>query len=69
MMTVIVGRKVDGGTCRMVTLADGVDEPRIAEFPLPTQEAPLIPGKPQWANYVKGVVQHYKGRFLEEFDF
>ena len=62
MVTVIVGQKVDGNTCRVVTLADGVDEPRVTDFPLPTQGAPLTPGKPQWANYVKGVVQHYKGK-------
>ena len=62
MVTVIVGQKVDGSTCGVVTLADGVDEPRVTDFPLPTQGAPLTPGKPQWANYVKGVVQHYKGK-------
>ena len=61
MVTVMVGKKANGSTCHVVTLADGADEPRVTEFPLPAEGAPLTPGKPSWANYVKGVVQHYKG--------
>ena len=61
MVTLMVGQKIDGSTCRVVTLADGADEPHVTDFALPTEGASLTPGKPSWANYVKGVVQHYKG--------
>lgn len=61
MVTVVVGKKAEGGNCRVVTMAPGADEPHVVEFPVPTEDTPLTPGKPKWANYVKGVVQHYKG--------
>ncbi len=68
MVTVVVGGTAPAGEggdataqCRVVTLADGADAPLDVTFPVPTPDAPLAPGKPAWANYVKGVVQHYKG--------
>ena len=62
MVTVLVGNKTSSGVCRVVTTAPGVDSPLEVEFSLPTVDNPLQPSdSPFWANYVKGVVQHYKG--------
>lgn len=66
-VTILAGRKTSCGVCRVLTLADGTDEPRYTEFPLPTPDNPLQPGLPKWANYVKGVVQNFKGT-LSSFD-
>ncbi|XP_033112485.1 galactokinase-like [Anneissia japonica] len=62
MVTVLVGCRTDSGVCKVVTTAEGVDEPKVVEFALPTGDRPLQPGKPAWSNYVKGVVQNYKGK-------
>ncbi|XP_060080747.1 galactokinase-like [Ylistrum balloti] len=59
-VTLVVGQKVEGDLCRVVTLAD-VNEDREVEFNVPTPTAPLQPGSPKWANYVKGVVANFKG--------
>lgn len=59
LVTVIVGRKSDGDVCRIVTCARGVDEPNMISFPVPTPNNPLNPGKPAWANYVKGVIANF----------
>jgi len=65
-VTVLVGRATETGVCRVVTTADHVDEPRSVEFQLPKSEADLHPGRPLWANYVKGVIAFfpYKGDYL-----
>ncbi|XP_072169376.1 galactokinase-like [Diadema setosum] len=60
-VTILVGRKTSSGICRVMTTSDAADEPKLTEFPLPTSEKPLMPGLPKWANYVKGVVQNFKG--------
>merc|ERR1712150_19972 len=57
MVTIIVGNKTDTDTCRVLTTAPGVDDPTYVEFP----SEGLEPSKPNWANYVKGVVTHFKG--------
>ncbi|XP_052543892.1 galactokinase isoform X3 [Tympanuchus pallidicinctus] len=49
------------GTISILTTAPGADEPHRVQFPAPTQSRPLSPGRPHWANYVKGVIQHYRG--------
>ena len=64
LVTVLVGKKTDGQQCRVLTLTEGVDDPNYVEFPVPTESSPLTPGTPKWANYVKGVVNFYKGIFL-----
>ncbi|XP_038067649.1 galactokinase-like [Patiria miniata] len=66
-VTVLVGNKTSTGVCRVVTTAQNADEPKTVEFNLPTADKPLEPGQPAWANYVKGVVQCYKGT-LSSFD-
>jgi len=62
-VTVLVGRATETGVCRVVTMAEHVDEPRSVEFQLPKSEEDLKPGQPLWANYVKGVIAFfpYKG--------
>lgn len=59
MVTVLVGNKTETGVCRVLTTAEGVDSPDYVEFPVKGLE----PGKPNWANYVKGVVAHFKGNY------
>nr|XP_002125829.1 galactokinase-like [Ciona intestinalis] len=41
----------------VATTAQTTDEPRVVQFESPKPGLPLTPGKPTWANYVKGVVQ------------
>lgn len=60
-VTVVVGKKSEGNLCRVLTLAESVDEPKYVEFPVPSAETPQKPGSPKWANYVKGVVANYIG--------
>ncbi|EDO34744.1 predicted protein [Nematostella vectensis] len=59
LVTVIVGAKVDGETCKIVTSAEGTDGPDNIEFPLPSPAKPLSPGNPSWANYIKGVIANF----------
>jgi len=57
IVTVVVGRKTEGGTVRVETLADGADAPTYTEFP----NSDVKPGTPKWANYFKGVVAKFPG--------
>lgn len=59
LVTVLVGRATDSGVCRVVTMAEHVDEPMSVEFQLPKSDADLQPGRPLWANYVKGVIAFF----------
>ncbi|NXW93117.1 GALK1 Galactokinase, partial [Alopecoenas beccarii] len=59
--TVLVGSPTKDGTISIITTSADADEPRRVQFPAPSQSSPLSPGQPRWANYVKGVIQHYKG--------
>ncbi|XP_065591313.1 galactokinase isoform X2 [Cyrtonyx montezumae] len=59
--TVLVGSPTRDGTVSILTTAPGADEPHRVQFPAPTLSHPLSPGQPHWANYVKGVIQHYRG--------
>jgi len=59
LVTVLVGRPTTSGLCRVVTMAEHVDEPRSVEFQLPKTEADLQPGQPLWANYIKGVITFF----------
>lgn len=61
MVTVIVGTKTNTGICRILTTAENADEPKYVEFPQPSSSNKLEPGKPSWANYVKGVLVHFAG--------
>ena len=55
LVTVIVGARNEGGKLfRIETTANNADEPRYTEFNAAFNGARLQPGKPLWANYVKG---------------
>lgn len=60
--TVLVGSPTQDGTISIVTTSAEADEPRRVEFPAPGPGSALSPGLPRWANYVKGVIQHYRGK-------
>ncbi|KAM6377106.1 galactokinase [Pluvialis apricaria] len=59
--TVLVGSPTQDGTISILTTSAEADEPHRVQFPAPRQDSPLSPGQPRWANYVKGVIQHYRG--------
>ncbi|NXP05132.1 GALK1 Galactokinase, partial [Thinocorus orbignyianus] len=59
--TVLVGSPRKDGTISILTISAEADKPHRVEFPAPHQGSSLSPGKPSWANYVKGVIQHYPG--------
>lgn len=61
LVTVMVGSPRADGLVSLLTTSEGADEPRRLQFPLPTAQRSLEPGTPRWANYVKGVIQHYPG--------
>ncbi|XP_063816665.1 galactokinase isoform X2 [Pseudophryne corroboree] len=60
LITVVVGTQRDDGKICIVTTAEGADQPHRVEFEAPNADRPLTPGTPKWANYVKGVIQHYR---------
>lgn len=60
--TVLVGSPTQDGTISIQTTSEAADEPRRVQFPAPSKSSPLSPGQPHWANYVKGVIQHYRGK-------
>ncbi|KAL2297674.1 hypothetical protein Nmel_016228 [Mimus melanotis] len=59
--TVLVGSPTQDGTISIVTTSAEADEPHRVQFPAPSPGSSLSPGLPHWANYVKGVIQHYRG--------
>jgi len=59
LWTVVVGRPNGKETIGVLTLAPDVDEPRKVEFYAPSENRRLSPGNPKWANYFKGVVEHF----------
>ncbi|XP_072882798.1 galactokinase [Hemitrygon akajei] len=67
MVTVVVGCQSTDGIISLCTLAKEADDPKQLEFPVPSEGNPLVPGLPKWANYVKGVIQHYRAGSLTGF--
>ena len=63
-MTVVVGCPSGDNKITIATASESADLPCSVEFASPTPESPLVPGTPKWANYVKGVVQNFKGGFI-----
>ncbi|NWH56886.1 GALK1 Galactokinase, partial [Geococcyx californianus] len=59
--TALVGSPTQDGTISIVTTAPEADEPHRVQFVAPGPVSALSPGQPHWANYVKGVIQHYRG--------
>uniref|UniRef100_A0A8C0GRC2 Galactokinase 1 n=1 Tax=Chelonoidis abingdonii TaxID=106734 RepID=A0A8C0GRC2_CHEAB len=66
--TVIVGSPRRDGTISISTTAEEAEEPKRVQFPAPTEGNTLRPGEPHWANYVKGVIQHYRAGPLPGFN-
>ncbi len=64
MYTVMVGKPNGTDKIRMTTLAEGVGESKKIELDAPREGAALSPGEPKWANYVKGVIQHFPGKYV-----
>ncbi|KAM4525636.1 galactokinase [Odontesthes bonariensis] len=67
LVTVVVGSKTSGKDVTVVTATEDADEPRRVDFSLPSDGSSLSPGLPCWANYVKGVLQHYRATPLPGF--
>ncbi|KAG7491701.1 hypothetical protein MATL_G00006880 [Megalops atlanticus] len=67
LVTVMVGSRTRDQNVSVVTANEAVEEPRRVDFELPKDNQPLSPGQPNWANYVKGVVQHYRAQPLPGF--
>ncbi|XP_037664961.1 galactokinase isoform X1 [Choloepus didactylus] len=67
LVTVLVGSPRTDGLVSLLTTSEEADEPRRLQFPLPTTQRSLEPGTPRWANYVKGVIQHYPAAPLPGF--
>ncbi|XP_075996225.1 galactokinase isoform X3 [Genypterus blacodes] len=67
LVTVVVGSQTSGQDVTIVTATKDADEPRRVSFTVPTEGSQLSPGLPSWANYVKGVVQHYRAPGLPGF--
>ncbi|KAF5288301.1 hypothetical protein FQR65_LT12033 [Abscondita terminalis] len=64
LVTVIVGKKISGYESVIVTTKNDVDSPKKAVIDMPDKRALISyckPGKPKWANYVKGVIVNYIG--------
>ncbi|XP_077897800.1 galactokinase isoform X2 [Ictidomys tridecemlineatus] len=59
LVTLLVGSPRTDGLVSLLTTSKDADEPQRLQFPLPTVHRSLEPGTPRWANYVKGVIQHY----------
>ncbi|XP_053578123.1 galactokinase [Bombina bombina] len=68
LITVIVGSPRNDGNISIVTTAEGTDEPHRVDFEAPHDGRILTPGTPSWANYVKGVIQHYRASPVPGFN-
>ncbi|GFU00161.1 galactokinase [Nephila pilipes] len=67
MVTVIVGEKNNSQKCCIITSCPSADDPKEIKFSLPVpgiESTILKPEKPMWANYIKGVMQNFKGNLI-----
>ncbi|KAM3591939.1 uncharacterized protein V6R79_009769 [Siganus canaliculatus] len=60
LVTVVVGSQTSGLDVTVVTATKDADGPQRVDFRLPDDGSLLSPGLPRWANYPKGVIQHYR---------
>ncbi|XP_030611624.1 galactokinase [Archocentrus centrarchus] len=60
LVTVVVGSEISSQNVTLVTAASDADEPQRLDLCLSSDGSSLSPGLPRWANYVKGVIQHYR---------
>ncbi|XP_054833385.1 galactokinase [Eublepharis macularius] len=68
MGTMMVGSPRQDGIICIVTTAQEAEEPKRVQIPVPVEGGALKPGEPRWANYVKGVIQHYRAGPLPGFN-
>uniref|UniRef100_A0A8C5SLZ9 Galactokinase 1 n=1 Tax=Laticauda laticaudata TaxID=8630 RepID=A0A8C5SLZ9_LATLA len=68
MRTVMVGSPREDGIISITTTAEEAEEPKTVQFSVPREGVSLKPEEPHWANYVKGVIQHYQADSLPGFD-
>lgn len=64
MYTLVVGKGTDTGRCRLLTMAEKADEPKLVDLPAKygdKNDMLQIPC-PKWANYVKGTIAFYRGK-------
>ncbi|KAK7600950.1 hypothetical protein V9T40_008391 [Parthenolecanium corni] len=61
MVAIVLGKRTNENKCKILTTNKHADDSQYVEFSLPTDLEPLKPGKPNWANYIKGVVQYFDG--------
>lgn len=64
MLTVVVGKPNSGLDAHIVTLNKDSDQPFRVDLNLQTQ---LVSGQPKWANYLKGVLHHYRASQVPGF--
>ncbi|KAJ8363623.1 hypothetical protein SKAU_G00124540 [Synaphobranchus kaupii] len=67
LVTVMVGSRTPDQNVSIVTATEAVEEPRRVDFVLPKDNQTLSPGQPSWANYIKGVLHHYRAKPLPGF--
>ncbi|XP_057682620.1 galactokinase isoform X2 [Corythoichthys intestinalis] len=77
LVTVVVGSVASGREATVVTVSENADEPRRVDLSLPkegfppselaSEGCPLAPGLPHWANYVRGVIHHFRAHPLPGF--
>lgn len=65
LLTVVVGKPNSGRQAQIVTLNKDTDQPFRVDLDL---ENELDPGQPKWANYVKGVLHHYRASQVPGFN-
>ncbi|KAJ8984669.1 hypothetical protein NQ317_015760 [Molorchus minor] len=64
LVTVIVGKKIEGDESIIFTTNTGVDTSQRATIEMPNKNAlirAITPGGPKWSMYVKGVIANYIG--------
>ncbi|CAG7708773.1 unnamed protein product [Allacma fusca] len=67
LYTVMVGKPNGTSTIQLVTAAQ-MGEVQTLGFEAPSASARLTPGSPKWANYVKGVIEHFPADSIPGFD-
>lgn len=65
MVTILVGKENNSTNINIFTDADVGKNNCLVTFNYP-DAGNLCPGEPKWANYVKGVIQYFEGRYLKQ---
>ncbi|XP_061666198.1 galactokinase isoform X3 [Syngnathoides biaculeatus] len=67
LVTVVVGSASSGQEAIIVTASELADEPKKVDLSLPNEGFPSFPGLPHWANYLRGIMHHYRALPLPGF--